>query len=313
MNKNTSLRQFILSYPSAISQRLLDREYADIAPLLSENGLLKQVESVHMTEGDDGSLEDVIIHDSKPFVSHDGGGVEEIPATELKAWRFNLRVFCSLLTTELLLGNSEDYRYAEKLTFLGKRGDTHVYLALCDTPDDIARLHNSINKSHKAVIWLGDSHHIGMTPEAVICLSDFVSIEESGLTVDEGLFSKLLGNDGFGNADSLPLDKDIILAQKDGKSFELMLFKDGAVYKYTERIRPQAARIILHLYTIRKYGRPHLMAQEMADKNLASSAKTISTRIAEVNRLCKKYKVREIFYCFPENKWGLNPELDCMQ
>ncbi|MDD3661473.1 MAG: hypothetical protein PHG63_00220 [Candidatus Dojkabacteria bacterium] len=313
MNRNALLRQIILSYPNAISERLIEREYTEIASLLHENGLLEQVESVHMIEGDDASLEEVIVHENKPFISYDGGGVEEIPVAELNAWRFNLRVFCSLLTTELLLDNSEDYRYADGLTFLGKRGDTHIYLSLCDTPNDIVRLHNSINKSHKAVIWLGDSQHIGTTPEAMICLSDFVSIEESGLIVDEGLFSKLLGNDGFGNAESLPLDKDILLAQKDGKSFELMLFKDGAVYKYTEKIRPQAARILQHLYTIRKYGRPHLKAQEMADKNLASSAKTITTRIAEVNRLCKKYKVREIFYCFPENKWGLNPELGCMQ
>jgi len=105
------------------------------------------------------------------------------------------------------------------------------------------------------------------------------------------------------------LDKHIVLGKRDGRAC-LLFNKEVNVYLNQIFIEPQVYNLIHFLYTMRNR-ESGFKLQEFEARGIVGSKKLVTMHKKAINKLCEKHGVKDIFYKFPEDKWGLNRELDC--
>jgi len=83
--------------------------------------------------------------------------------------------------------------------------------------------------------------------------------------------------------------------------------RTGNEFKYQDKIKLQAASLIQHCFQIRNYSENAKRLDDFSKAGLAANKRTISTKIKEVNDLCKKRNQKPVFHKFENEKWGFNP------
>ena len=112
-----------------------------------------------------------------------------------------------------------------------------------------------------------------------------------------------------------PLGKETILLDKNIAHEELdevpdlLCKRNGNVFLYKSRIRPQAFELICSLHTVRDKNENAFTLQTLADRLSVANKRTVSTRIREVNDICNQMDAKAVFRKLPGDKWGLNIEM----
>lgn len=110
------------------------------------------------------------------------------------------------------------------------------------------------------------------------------------------------------NSNFTLLDTHIAL-EKEDQQWYIHFERTGNKFKYRYKINPQAGRLIQHCFQIRNYSENAKTLEAFSAAGLAANKRTISSKIKEVNDLCKKRNQKPIFHKFEKNKWGFNSDL----
>ena len=109
--------------------------------------------------------------------------------------------------------------------------------------------------------------------------------------------------------DDIMLDKHIALREKGKTHFLLFWQEKNMRFSEIVPISPQIYKIVRHLYQIRNNADNAKTPAELWNQGFAQHRSTISNRLSEINKICRKHKITSILHPFPSDKWGLNPKL----
>ncbi len=312
------------SHPLKFSEAGLEDDFPSLAPVLKKAGFLRP---------DQPGLETICpaLPNNCLVTAHPSNGryyvhcecseevgLVQIDPKELRRFRFDLNSFMNWLisasTTESDLKEIESgrlWRLGEK----SLKGETaKVYFIRSKEAEESEGLLRSLRKDETPLIlfWLGETPHGRQFPPNLVSLPEIINIIGKEFTLDRKPLEHLLGKRLVATVGGdLVLDRDIALRKEGEKRFLLLKRGQKNAFQVETRIRPLDYRIIRHLYQIRRYQNRARSLAEMRDRGLAEHRPSISRSIKTVNELCEKHDVPSIFHKFPEQKWGLNPSLDC--
>jgi hypothetical protein len=235
---------------------------------------------------------------------------------ELKQWRFVVAPF--ILQFLNALGISQP-SITENITGLlwdlgsqeinGKR--YHLFFTI--NIDNIEKDKRSIITSlpNTVVFYLGTAHTA--LPDGVLLVPVFSLINE---ITNKGLVLLRNGVDSYfpkqvvvDENDDLQLDRHIVLAAK--RNLLLLDKRRGGGFKQEVKISPQAVRLLAYFYQIRHYDLNSRTLRELADMLANKSKVSISNRIKEIATICKDNGIKSLLHKYSNDKWGLNPQLEC--
>lgn len=244
---------------------------------------------------------------------HKDIGLIEIDPSQLNHSKLNPNNLCLWLAKEL--GTDNQIKQEESLLWsIGKfdaRGvSTHGYVFFSDSHDEVLAVSDKIKKrySNHLVIWFGTAPITAITTQRLVSFWEMISIENNTLGIDLGCLLDRLSTSKYINSNFTLLDTHIAL-EKGGKQWYIYFERSGNEFKYQDKIKPQAARLIQHCFQIRNYSENAKTLEAFSTTGLAANKRTISSKIKEVNDLCKKRNQKPIFHKFENEKWGFNPGL----
>lgn len=228
--------------------------------------------------------------------------IVEVTQPELNAYVVNKPALLNWINSELKINNKAN-KLTDNLWAMGKLKDRNLYLITLSGLEQTIEEASKANTVNNLFIWLGVSPQIGYTNYELVSIQDIISVKNNKLELHKipvkPRKSKAKGED-------IDLDKNIVLT-RDNK---LLLVANGNTYKHEEKIVPQAYRIIRFLYDQKGYEIAY-KSSDLSEKLGINPQRVIPTRIKEVNKICDKYKVKQLIITQPNSKWILNPDLTC--
>jgi len=244
---------------------------------------------------------------------HEDIGLIEVDPSQLNHSKLSPNNFCLWLAKEL--GTDNQIKQEESLLWsIGKcdaRGvSTQGYVFFSDSHDEVVAVSDKIKKrySNHLVIWFGKAHITAITTQRLVSFWEMVSVKNNTLGIDLECLLDHLSTSKTINSNFTLLDTHIAL-EKEGKQWHIHFERTGNEFKYHDKIKPQAARLIQHCFQIRNYSENAKTLDDFSKAGLAANKRTISTKIKEVNDLCKKRNQKPVFHKFEDDKWGFNPAL----
>jgi len=265
----------------------------------------KNATQVKCKECDSDHLENVIVIDGKYYTKceySEESSLVEVTQSELNTYKVNRNAFLNWLNKELDIENKVS-KLTDSLWAMGKIKDRNLYfISQCSLEETIEEA-SKVNTDNNLFIWLGENPKIGYTSYELISFLDIVDIKDNKLRV---IKLHIKPSRSKAKGEDIALDKNIILT----KANKLLLVANGNTYNHEEKIVPQAYRIIRFLYDQKDYEIAY-KSSELSEKLGIEPPRAIPTRIKEINKICDKYKVKQIIVTQPRSKWILNPDLTC--
>jgi len=308
------------AYPLKLSVNEWKDEFGCVYPALHAINLLKpsQASKQVLCPNCDDHYVDVIVQKGRFYAVCDedtSAGRMPIDASQLSQERFDFDGFCGWLAggCGLLADIAEvEDRFVWRLGSLGKSDTPTIFYCLRSA--DLAEVNDfagNISDQKAVLFWLGEKPAVGHYAENIVSLVDLISVLGRTLTVKKALLKPFLDEKFFAKSGDVELDKHIVLHRK-GQQYYLLLNKTGNGFEKKIPIRPQTYKIINAVYGVRRKDPSGLTLFEFCHpRKIAQNDRTISTRINELNKLCEDHGITKILTKFPDERWGLNRNLEC--
>lgn len=313
------LEKIVHIYPFKISQWELEKDFYAVFDLLKQLNILKETESDLMVQcstcrnyhqAHKYKQKYIIVCDTIP-----DAGFEVVEKEKIIQYKFQFSNLVKWLSSNIELGTEWREQETGKLWFIGNKhfgGNLYnFYLLRSDDINEVQQTQTSLNTSNPIILWLGEKPHQAVINPLIISLLDLIDIKDDGLVFDKAHLYAHLPDKLTAQQGDIELDKHILLSDNDG--YNLLLVKDSNQYLYKVSIREQAYHIISFFYTIRKQEKRTYSGKDLEGRPFLANARTLSTRIKEINEVCSNYSLKPIFHKFPNNQYSLNPNLDCMK
>jgi hypothetical protein len=319
----TLLSLLAASHPLLLSEKALEDDFPALYEALRKSNFLKQAEPSKEAEcpaTPNGSYHIVFPHNGKLAVNCDcqeGVGIAEVDRKTVIRWEVSLASLLGWIADELKL--TKDFQPSDggAIWLVGTKeqgGQTfHFYFLRTDKIAHATDMLGRLQKPNPIAFWLGDTPHTGYVPANLISLAEELTLKKSALSFNPAAIKKMFPKGQHTKTGDIELDTHIVLRQESEEIHYLLLVQEEKRYQHKERIRPQASRMIRLVYDLRTYKDNTHSLDDFVVRDMVKEKRTASTRIKEINTLCSDYEVKPIFHKFHDDKWGLNPDLDCCQ
>lgn len=234
--------------------------------------------------------------------------------SEIKQWRFNIKQFLLLYANALgLQPESVNENLAQLVWNIGAQEINGVTynVFFCRDINAITTPDLSIFTANPNTVILHTGVVHSHLPEGVLLVPvvELIGEVNGEIVLKKELIDQYFLSDVFTTKNGDLLLDDTIVLQGDYLLYEP---KRGSVYgKRSEKMRPLGARIINHLYGIRKYGDNAKTLKELSEALGSNSTSSVSNEIKRVQDLCTAIGVMPILVKFADDKWGVNQQLKC--
>lgn len=264
-----------------------------------------KAKSVKCKDCDNDHMENVFEINGKYFTKceySEESSLVEITKEELNTYQVNKHALLNWLNNQFGIKNKAN-KLSEYLWDMGKSKDRNLYLVTLTNLEQTIEEASKVNTDNNLFIWLGVNPQIGYTSYELVSIQDVIGIKNNKLEV---LKLPIKPRKSKAKGEDISLDKNIVLTSDN----RLLLVAKGNTYSHEEKIVPHAYRIIRFLYDQRGYESPY-KSKELSDRLGITPPRAIPTRIKEINKICDKYKVKQIIIPQPHSTWILNPDLTC--
>jgi len=306
------------SHPLRLSEETLQADFGKIAPLLADHGFLKRVD--HLSEAEcpgapNACLKTVTPHQGKFYINCDceeGVGLVTVPKSCLSRVQLDLKAVLEWMSKELgLSGDVEPVQDGESW-FLGNKADAsaHFYFLRTDSHEQAAKFSETVQKQSPVVLWLGQRPHTGTLPKNLIPAGEAMEPRKKSFVLNRDLLAKAKASARHAVGGKTILLDEHIGMEKEGEVPYLLFEREGSTFTHRKRIRPQAFDLIRLLHGTRNQKTNAFKLGDFVERGLVGSKRTASDRIREINDYCAEFEAKPIFWKFPGDKWGVNPNLD---
>jgi len=234
------------------------------------------------------------------------GLLKKLDNAELLSYKINPIGVCTWLISQLSLeGNieeiDEEYLYLGKTT--GGDPNFNIYLVFTDNFEIVEKIYETLTNKPKILLWCGDTPHRKAIIKNIIPLHQLFQIKNNHLEINKQPFTDILATISLRAIEKTKLRNDIEIKKEDERHY-LLLGKNKSlnIYNHTEAISPQSYRLLETFDT----KNTDLTLQDLVDESVAMNKRTVSTRIKDVNALCKKSGVEPILRKTDKTHWKLN-------
>lgn len=312
-----------MSYPLRLSEESLQADYGEISPALVKVGAIQPAGYVTDVEcpGHSACLKTFSPHNGKFYINCDceeGMGLVEVNKAKITRFEVALKSLLEWIAIELnLSGGVQLVREEDKegtIWSLGKRrggkSAVHFYFHRTTSPDQAHKFSREVQKENPIILWLGEQPHTGLFPKNIVPLEDVLKSRKTGLFLNRNILSKLPNTPRHAAGENtIVLGKNMGM-EKQGESHYLLFDREGDTFRFRERIRPQAYRMIRFLYDVRNRKEHSFNLDVFVEREFVTAKTVASDRIREIKAICEEKEAEHIFHAFPDNKWGLNPLLE---
>lgn len=304
--------------PALIDQTEAEKSRADFDVLLSL-GILDEASTpnqrICLTCGDE-SLDIEFISGDRAYTlctRDKAAGRDYFNPKDLKQWNLNTPRLLSLFQKALGIETPQVNENIQGLLWgFGTQTINGISYQLfyCRNIDEFEASKLSIVTSlpYSVLFYSGTPHTTLPDKVSLAPLADFIEgIGEGGVTINDELLEQYFLQDVYQTRDGdIVLDESMVLQDK------TLLFEPlrGGVFKKSAGITPKSARIIAHLFGIRKYMK-HAKTLDELSSALGGRKNSISNEINKIKKVCDDNGLQPILYKYANQEWGLNSQLQC--
>lgn len=281
-------------------------EFAKVAPLLSDLGWLTQDYAQVYPCSECGGTHEIEVFRGKYYIgcdTDDQSGLEELNKDELLIYRFSSALFVEWINQQLGLDESpqkvsEQTWYLGEMTTPGKKHPTYFAQDVTNAPRAKNRVVLTIGSDkhktqHDAVNLLA---HLSVTDQSVV-------FDVAAIKVQFVVHQPVVGL-------TVAIGGQIRLTQSDDKTANLLHFDllDSGEYRHVLAITPQMFNIVYHLDHLRNSTHSHKSSAEMKQDGLGKSARSITNRIADINKLFTSQDWEKLVIRDSSNRYYISPD-----
>jgi len=296
----------------------------EIIPSLFESllsdGIIKQAEvSKVITCKGCGLAHQVLRNKEKYYIQctdEEFGGINEIKPEDSVTYKFDYAKFCGWVADSLKLEKEvteEDSTIWHIGKGLIKKNETHLFVVFTTDFSVALSILEAIPKKNVIVLFLGKIPLLGHVDLRILSLQDILDVVDGKLEFLKKEFNKLTkGNYLSGPSGTIVLDTNIVITIK-GDKHCLQLQKTPIGFTVEKDIFPMSYNILQNLFRFKDSEVLAFTSRELSNKGLARNAKTITTRILEINKLCEEKDLIPPIIQEDNYRYRLNPKLSCFK
>lgn len=288
-----------------LDAKAVGHEYAEVVSLLISLGWLMKDYAQAYQCSQCGAMHEIEAFRGKYYIgcdTDDQSGLEELDKDELLIYRFSLTHFAKWINQQLDLEQSpqkvsKQTWYLGEMTTTGKRHPVYFSQDVADAP--VAK--------DRIVLMIGSNKH--ETQHDTVNLLRHLSVTKSvaiNVTALKAQFSEHQPVVGL----VVTIGEQIQLTQSMDRNTNLLYFDllDSGEYRHVLSITPQMFNIVYHLDHLRNSTNSHKSSAEMKQDGLGESARSITTRIADINKLFTHQSWEKLVLRDSSNRYYINPD-----
>lgn len=289
-----------------LDAKAVSLEYAEVSSLLISLGWLTQDYAQVYPCSECGGTHEIEVFRGKYYIgceADDQSGLEELEKDELLIYRFSLASFVEWLNQQLGLEESpqkvsEQTWYLGEVTTPGKRHPIYFSQDVADAP----------RAKDRVVLMIGNDKH--ETQHDAVNLLTHLSTTDQSIIFDVAALKAQFSEHQPVVGLVVTIDEKIQLTQSKDRSTNLLHFDllDNGEYRHVLPITPQTYNIVYHLDRLRNSPSSHKSSAEMKQDGLGTSARSITTRIADINKLFTIQGWEKLVLRDSSNRYYINPD-----
>ncbi|PIR61206.1 MAG: hypothetical protein COU68_00655 [Candidatus Pacebacteria bacterium CG10_big_fil_rev_8_21_14_0_10_45_6] len=289
-----------------LDTKVWSQEYSQIGLLLVALGWLTQDYAQAYQCSQCGQMHKIEVFKGKYYIgcdSDDQSGLEQLDKDELLIYRFSLPHFVEWINQQLGLGESpqklsEQTWYLGEMTTPGKKHTIFFTQDIADAP----------KTKDQIMLTMGSNKHEGN--HDTVNLSAYLSVIDQLVIFDAEKLKKQFSSQQPVVGLTVTIGQQIKLTQSEDKSTNQLHFdlSDNGEYQHVLPITPQMFNIVYHLDHLRNSTNSHKSSADMKKDGLAENARSITTRIGELNKLFTSQSWEKMILRDSGNRYYINPD-----
>jgi hypothetical protein len=289
-----------------LDTKALNQEYSQTGLLLVDLGWLTQSYAQAYQCTQCGQMHEIVVFKGKYYIGCDTdehSGLEQHSRDELLTYQFSLTHFVKWINQQLGLEESPQ-KLSKHTWYLGEMttpGKKHPIYFTRDTPD-------APKAKNRVVLMISSDDHKSQ-PDTINLLARLSVTNQSIIFDTKSLKSQFSAHHPVVGL-TVAIGQQIKLTQFEDKSTNLLHFDllVNGEYRHVLSITPQMFNIVYHLDHLRNSTNSRKPSSEMKKNGLGTSARSITTRIADINKLFIKQNWQKLILRDSSNRYYINPD-----
>lgn len=289
-----------------LDAKAVSHEYVEIAHLLISLGWFTKDHVQAYQCSQCGGMHEIEVFRGKYYIgcdTDDRSGLEELDKNKLLIYRFSLALFVVWINQQLGLAESpekvsEQTWYLGEMTTPGKRHPVYFSQDVADVP----------RAKDRVALMIGNDKH--ETQHDVVNLLAHLSATDQSTSLNREVLKAQFAEHQPVVGLVVSIGEQIQLTQSKDRSTNLLHFdsQNNGEYRHVLPITPQTYNIIYHLDHLRNSTNSHKSSAEMKQDGLGTSARSITTRITDFNKLFTNQGWEKLVLRDSNYRYYINPD-----